>query len=352
MTTMTAAERCAQIWNWVRRDPRQSPSNIRIPLEHVDTWESLGVPFQPEEHYFQVRVNEMYLVNQREWFKEYDPLVFVTTEFLYKDHYELVPFVVGPSMMQNFGAKVPAGMVFSDTTVTGLHPYRGGALKLAVVLGRFEQANYARKLLGWVEKATKVFDFASALGQYLKVADLVLDGVDGLLGGDGTNTLAGLRKEIDPGADDMIAGGYYALIDKPGIDRFKLWVREHQLTYGDSMADAKPFREADYLLYSITQTAERTDLAVLPFYPLYQRVIEQAMQATTSDRWKTTKADMVALAQTLRFSPDLTRKQARDLRERFQNEMVQEHDKAVDNAKLGPAVKDRELSEVAHILDL
>ncbi len=349
---MTITERCAQIWNRVRRDPRQSPSNIRIPMDHVDTWKSLGVPFQADEHYFQVRVNEMYLVNQREWFKEYDPLVFVTTEFVYKDHYELVPFVVGPSMMQNFGTKVPAGMVFSNTTVAGLHPYRGGALKFAVVLGRFEQADYARALLGWVEKATKLFDFASALGQYLKVANLVLDGVDGLLGGDGTRTLAGLRKEIDPAADDILAGGYYALIDKPGVDANKLWVREHQLICGDSMADAKPFRDADYLLYSITQTAERTDLAVLSFYPLYQRVIEQAMQATTNERWMTTKADLVSLAQTLRFSPDLTRKQARDLREKFQNETVQEHEKAVDNAKLGPGVKDRELSEVARILDL
>jgi hypothetical protein len=349
---MTITERCAQIWDRVRRDPRQTPSNIRIPLEHVDSWKSLGLPFQAEEHYFQVRVNEMYLVNQREWFKEYDPLVFVTTEFLYKDRYEVVPFVVGPSMMQNFGAKVPAGMIFSNTTVAGPHPYRGGALKLAVVLGRFEQADYARELLSWVEKATKLFDFAGALSQYLKVANLVLDGVDGLLGGDGTKTLTGLRKEIDPAAGDTLAGGYYALIDKPGIDANKLWVREHQLLCGDSMAAAQPFRDADYLLYSITQAGERTDLPVLPFYPLYQRVIEEAMQATTSERWMTTKADLVSLAQTLRFSPDLTRKQARDLREKFTNEMVQEHEQAVDNAKLGPGVKDRELSQVAQILEL
>jgi hypothetical protein len=287
------------------------PSTVRIPSQHVEKSGAITsagdgptapTAFVPDEHYFQVRVNEMFLVNQREWFKDYDPIAFVTTEFLYQDQSEALPFVVGPSMMQNFQSTTPTGMIFANTGVAGPHPYRGGALKLTMILGRIERTDYARRFLGWIDNATKIFDFATALGAYLKVGNLILDGIEALTGNGGNNLLAGLRNEINPDAGDTFIPGYYALIDQPGVKPEELWVRDNQLYCGGAEADLKPFRNADYLLYSIMQTAERTDLIKLPYYSDYERVIGLAAQSTTEDQWKATKANMSALFLKLRLS--------------------------------------------------
>jgi len=139
-TTTTLADRCGEIWDRIRQGTRRYPARVTIPRDHVDESEKLGAAFGPDLHYFQVRVNEMYLTYSRKWFSEYDPMVFVVTEFTYgQKKNEAVPFVVGPVMMEKYGQKVPTGMVFLDTRVAGPHPYRGDRLTLSVVLCRVKR---------------------------------------------------------------------------------------------------------------------------------------------------------------------------------------------------------------------
>lgn len=255
----TLAERCKNLWKSTRKTPARIPSRAAIDHDHVDEGGKLGIAFQPNEHYFQVRVNELYLTYSRQWFRTYDPMVLVVSEFIYHKKEEAVPFVVGPMMMQKIGQKMPAGMVFSDTRVAGLHPYRGGRLALTVVLYRVLGKDYLRKLLRIVESAANVLDFSTAVSTYVKVADVVLDGVEALLELGDTDPLIGLRKEFDPDAGEVLEPGYFALIDmdESELNTDELWVRDSRLVYGKSLADAKPFRDADYVLYSIAQTLER-----------------------------------------------------------------------------------------------
>ncbi|MFX0201552.1 MAG: hypothetical protein ACFFCW_36010 [Candidatus Hodarchaeota archaeon] len=337
-------ERCWDIWESIRRSPAQVPSRVSITPDHVDEGEKLKITFQPDEHYFQVCINEMYLTYSREWFNKYDPMVFVVSEFIYDKRIEAVPFIAGPKIMKKYEKKIPEGMVFSDTRVAGLHPYRGGRLTLSVVLCRVQRRNYARQLLQMVESAASVLDFSTSLSTYVKVASVILDGVEALLGLGDTDPLIGLRKEFDPDAGDGLAPGYFALIDMPDarLDTNKLWVRERQLVYGSSLADAKPFRDADFVLYSITQTTERSDAATLPFYQLWERVAQEAAKPK-EDNWQSAKANMLSLYQTLKLSPDLTHHQADNLTKKYIADMKRLHENAVDLAELGP--EEEELSD-------
>lgn len=346
-------ERWQDTWKTISQGPAEMPFRLAIPRDHVEGGDKLGKAIDPDEHYFQVRVNEMYLTYGRRWFSEYDPMVFVVSEFTYDKKEETVPFVVGPMMLEKFGQKIPTGMIFADTRVAGLHPYRGGRLALALVLCRVKREDYARKLLQIVEGIAGVLDFSTALSTYLKVGHVVLDGVEALLGSGDTHPLIGFRKEFDPDAGEQIEPSYFAIIDLPEgkPDANEFWVSNNQLRRGRSLADAKPFRDSDFVLYSITQTPMRRDLTTLPFYPLYERVIKEAMESNTSDRWNVTKGDMSSLAQTLRFSPDLTPKQAKELREKYTGEMVEEHERAVAESPRAGAV-DSGLREVADILNL
>jgi hypothetical protein len=340
---MSLGERFTRLWNRVQARPRELPTMARIANERVLRTDSAAPPsdvaasdssFVADRDYFQVRINELFLLNQREWFSDWDPMVVTSTDFLYKDHIETLPYLVGPSMIANYASDAPTGMVFTNTTVAGPHPYRGGALKLTIILGRLKREDYLRRSLEWLDKAIKTFDFATAIAPYLKVAELVIESVDGLLGSSTENALIGLRTEIDPDAGDRFEPGYYALISKPGIRPDFLWVRDQQLYYGEPSSMIQPFRDADYVLYSIARISERGDIIKLPFYADYEKMISLAMQSTTDVQWNVAKASMATLSQTLQLSPDLTHAHAAVLRDRYTAEMIREYKKAVAGVTL------------------
>ncbi|VVB92341.1 Uncharacterised protein [uncultured archaeon] len=341
-------ERWVNIWNSIRQSKAQMPTRVAIPTDHIDEGERLRKAFKPNENYFEVRVNEMYLAYSREWFNKFDPMVFVVSEFVYGKDVETVPFVVGPIMMEKYGIKIPKeGMIFSDTKVAGLHPYKGGQLALSVILYRVQRENYGRKLLQMVESAANVFDFGTSLTAYVKVAGVVLDGVQALLELDGTVPIIGFRKEVSP-AVEVFEPSYYALIHMPEaqLNINGLWVREHKLVYGRSLADAKPFRDADYVLYSINQTSERSDITTLPFYPLWERVTEEA-QVAKANNWDSAKTNMASLCQTMSLSPDLTSRHAEKLADEYIIKMKALHERAQMLAGLGePEAKPSELDGI------
>ena len=300
----------------------------------------------------------MHLTYNREWFAKYDPTVFIVSEFIYDKGLQIVPFLVGPTMLEKFGQQVPTGMIFSDSRVAGLHPYRGGSLTLTVILFRLQRQNYARKLLQLVESAAHTLDFSSALPLYLKVSNIIMDGIESLLGLGDLVPLTGIRKEIDLHALNEQESAYFALIDMPEseLNTDHLRVRKNQLVYGQTFADARPFREADFVLYSVGQISERSDVTTLPFYPLYEKVVQDAMKADNIS-WQSAKASLTTLRQAMILSPDLTLPQADALYQDYKAQIVSLHNEAIDNAVLGPekgtlSEEDIRLREAVDILNL
>ena len=233
---------------------------------------------------------------------------------------------------------------------------------LSIILCRVESENYAKGLLRLVENAATAFDFSTVLSTYVKVAGVLLDGVETLFDLGGTESLMGIRREFDPDAGRALEPSFFVLIDKPEsqVDVNQLWVRENQLVYGLSLSEAKPFREADYVLYSIVQTSERQDETMLPFYPLYEQVKQWASRSDESS-WQQAKANMATLYQTLVLSPDLTPMHARKLINTYVAEMRQLHSEAIGLGSLGAGQFDAgsleddvttTLSKATEILDL
>ncbi len=334
------------LWQQIRAKPSRLPSRITIADDHVDKRDKIGQEIKPDELYFQVRVNEMYLANSREWFTKYDPMVLVVSEFIYDKETVTVPFVVGPMILEKLGQNVPAGMIFSDTRVAGLHPYRGGRLNLSVILSRIERKKYPKKILQIIENVSNALDFATEVNVYIKMADVILGGVEDLLSLDGSEPI-GLRKEFDPDAGDVLEPKYFALIDKEeGEIKEDLWVIDNKLHVGESIGEAKPFREADFVLYSITGVPERSDETTLPFYPIWERVVEEASKIFPQD-WENTKTLMNRLHQKISLSSDLTKEHGRKLVKNYIAEMKSIHDQAVEISDLGP--EDREPSELDEI---
>ena len=190
-------------------------------------------------------------------------------------------------------------------------------------------------MLDLIEGAAGALDFSTALATYIKVAGVVLDGVEGLLGLGDSDPIIGMRKEFDPEAGDELEPGYFALIDLPDqqIPLDQLWVRDNRLMIGPSLEKASPFQQAEFVLFSIAHATDRTDVTTLPFYPLFEQVKEAAARPD-EESWKRAKANMLTLYQTLVLSPDLTTRQADELNDRYVEEMLKIHKRAVQLGSL------------------
>jgi hypothetical protein len=318
---VSVLERTRAVLSWAQGSATQQPSRITIELDHVLGRDQTAESFRPEEHYFQVRVNEMFLATSRQWFAQFDPMVLVVSEFIYDKKVQAVPVVVGPTMLKKYGQELPAGMILANTRVAGPHPYKGGRLNLAVALSQVQSVNYARRMLQVLESASGL-SFATGLGAYLPVAGVVLDGLEALLGLNAVTPLMAFRNEFDPDAGDTFTSSWFALVDVPDgqLDPAQLWVRDGRLLEGTSPEEAAPFRRADFVLYSIGQQDETSELEILPFYPLWERVAEAAMKAGKEEgdpNWESARSDMRSLYQTLMLSPDLTDRQAEELADTF-----------------------------------
>ena len=171
-----------EIWNKETTSGSYRPARIAIKPENTKNSLFREEPFERHKHYFEVVVNEMYLTYERKWFKTYDPIVFVSSGFLYKGEMVEIPFLVGPQMLKNKMGSEVKGMIFENTLVAGLHPYRGGNFMINIVLGRMVTNNYLKKVISILEDASGTYPgaFAKSIEPYLKVSKVIIKGLEDL----------------------------------------------------------------------------------------------------------------------------------------------------------------------------
>ena len=80
--------------------------------------------------YFEVRLKQMFLQNQRVYSREYEPLAHATVEFQFAGERIQSPIVIGPTMLANVD-KVSDGdqIEFLNIRLIGPCPYEGEDLK-------------------------------------------------------------------------------------------------------------------------------------------------------------------------------------------------------------------------------
>ena len=324
----------------LRRGETDAPSLLcPIDADHVDIGPTLGGPFVAGEHYFTIRVNEMFLQYSRRWYVDFLPMTWVLTQYTRDYGVQELPCMVGPSLIGNKApsTQLPEGMLFRDVRVAGVQPYRGGPISLSMILYQVPQANHAEQLLSALSSAAGAFDFAGQLTPYLKVLDAMSDTASQLLDIDKTKAVLGSVHELDPNAGDLLRPGYYVMLSDGATPKEKLWVKEGSLLMGDALATASPVRTSDYVLYSIMQTSDRNDAESLTFIePLWKRIVQFAGKPDDQS-WLAAKANMGVLGEELRLSADLTVPQAERLYDGYLTEMLQIRSKARELADYGAA---------------
>jgi uncharacterized protein YeeX (DUF496 family) len=317
-----------EIWNKISSTESFRPARIAIQPEKTKRSLFQKEGFERHKHYFEVVVNEMYLSYERKWFKTYDPLVFVTSGFLYKGEMVEIPFLVGPQMLKSKMGSEATGMIFDNTLVAGLHPYRGGNFTIHIMLGRMVTNNYLKKVISILEDASGTYPgaFAKAIEPYIKVAKVIIKGLEDLFDSKDIESIMGHSNSFQTSSDNNFKPGFFALINKDEneVNPDEFFVIDKKLHHGSSMETAKPYREEDYVLYSIVSSIERNDIEMLPFYDQFtslQRIITDMGIQIGDDEKKILNGKLFSLIDSVRMSPDVVREQVEQIIEEFRTDI-------------------------------
>ncbi|MBK8549948.1 MAG: hypothetical protein IPL53_02370 [Ignavibacteria bacterium] len=58
------------------------------------------------------------------------------------------------------------------------------------------------------------------------------------------------------------------------------FIKENRLFYGKDLASAKPFRNDEYVSFSITRSDSRSDETILPIYKSYNSILDEMANAS------------------------------------------------------------------------
>jgi hypothetical protein len=312
--------------------PTKQPNVFRIKSNQTDHPEEVSGLIEPQQHYFYVTVNEMFLSAQRKWFIAVEPMVICLTKYNYGASTVDNPFVVGRSLIQSNIQNIPQGMLFYDTRVAGLHPFSGGTFSFAVVLCQAEVKNYLANSLEFIQKVSGVFSKSITLlvGKYIEIANVIITGIDNLLNSGELQPLFGIMQGFDSDSNAGLTPGYFLMMDKAAqnIDESKFFVKENRLHYGNDIDSAKlfykseGFRDNDYVLYSIKKADDRDDIKLLPIYQSYNKILEELKVNEVSNDQKTKIKNMLRVLNIeMRQSPDLTESHAIKLMNKFSEDV-------------------------------
>lgn len=275
-------------------------------LNYIDQNPPVSV-FEPDASYFRIRLKQFYLKNSRELWKSYYPLASTLTQCIYANHWEEIPFVVGPELLKSAG--IDDVINFQNIAVAGPTPYLGGDVSLFLGLMRIERDEWAQRLISLLEAISSTLVLPQ-LSVCLNIARPLTNGLEGLLG---------LGQRVYPGESytysqpsAILTSGTFrpctvAIIGKSEqeVHPKEFWLKENKLFYGSSASVARPYTEADYLMYSIEYQSHR-EISELSSMDFYQKYWIKSKELALQGRADAAFQELTLLLSSIATSPDLT----------------------------------------------
>jgi hypothetical protein len=344
-------EPVVSLWDKIRAGHRPLPTVAAIAPESCRPDNSAGYLITRDRMYFTIRINEMHLAENRQWWTVYDPLVVVVAEFNHGQERVAVPTVIGPNLIRK---QAPTdqpryGVVLLDTRVTGPHPYRGGDVDVSVGFYRVQRANHARTLLKVVDSLSASLGGPGELQAIAKTGGALLEGIEGLLGLQETTYLAGHRISLATSPLDPFTAGFSALIAPPTPEDPTCLRVEDRRLHVETNGGRRPYRDSDFVLLSMTGTEARGDEYLLPFYPLKADALTTLWDG--EEGLKRGKANLIAAYQQMRRSPDVTTAEASRLFDGWLEEFQAEKDRMERTRSMPLERRETKPDPLAHDLD-
>jgi len=336
----TARSFAAKIYS----SPTIQPTTGRVPDEQCTPPASAGKEILPNQSYFTVTLNELYLAFGRELWTTYDPMIVATVEYMHRGDSLAVPVVIGPGTIKRpTDNGVPHGVVINDIPIAGPHPYRGGTITITMLLYKIKHSDYARGFLKFAESVSRAAGVPTNINTLEKVGTALLEGVEELLSMKDNEPIAGHMFTIDDSTRRGFRTGYGVLIADSKAQMAKVRVKEGRLEITDGEQFA-PYREADYVLYSVSERPRRGEVESLPFYSLYEQSVQAAI-ANDEESWKRAKASLLTLYGQMVASPDLIPSEVESLTDEFVVKITKARKRAQELGALAIHEKGKDLRQ-------
>ena len=256
--------------------------------------------------YFQVRLTDMALSDDRRWFEEIVPATFFLVDFDYGGSTVRQPFFVSNQLLSMMPAGVDPNKLrvrFKDTLVAGPAPYAGGDVGLFVGLFKSVIEDNRKVLFSVFETLFDGVDLGM-LSQYVKLADKLSEQIFRCLGSADIKCLLAERRVI--GQHALPPRGYLAFLHaRDGtIDTEGLEVRDGTLQRRTG-STTSPLQDLDYCLVRIEHLAFRNDYGKMGF----NQILARAREARRTGRVQEAQTLLLECASQIDASADLSAKQ-------------------------------------------
>jgi hypothetical protein len=291
-------------------------TSFRLPPEATVSGNGDGPPpFVPNDVYLEVRVRQMWLSNERELWRQFQPFLAIVPGFIHAGTPRTLPALLGSSQLSKTEALIDDqdAIEFRNIKVAGPVPYEGDDVSLLIALFRVETENWLARTLNAVEGIATAVS-AGGLLAAKPVADTIIAAVTGFLGEKSMELRCGqyrawsrAEEPLNPGPDDLRPGNYVVINRPPDGTEEKMaagfTVRDGRLcsVEGDVV---KPYVENDFVLIGIEARKERDDYKSLPFYEFWQETkkrLDDDESAAAERSWRKTLGAI--------YSDELTRPQ-------------------------------------------
>lgn len=277
-----------QLVSRVRR--RQAEGIVTVAVAssaHEMSPDGSGEAFVPNEVYLEVRIQQMWLTNERELWREYTPFAAVVSEFISRGRRVAVPTMLGSATLSRRlqVSGVHNAVEVCNVRVAGPVPYEGDDVSILVALFRLTTVDWLARSLKLIEDVANALGFAG-LTAATSVADSLVRGVESFL------DMSDLELRVGTYNSWSAPNGYretvsatelrpmnFAVLRRPRTDvtadelaAFQVKDgRLHQIRNGNLV----PYREHDFILLSLAAREFRDDYRQLEFYRLWEQTRQQ-----------------------------------------------------------------------------
>ena len=243
------------------------------------------IEFQEGQHYFRLRLAEMFLKEDRKLFHEYVPVVSSAVELRFGDNAaQQLPCVVGPLAL-NLGESSLGKGVQLNYSLTNLVPYHGGNVAISAALLAYVDKDYFQEFLSMVNSISGLLTIGQ-LSTTLKVVDSAVNGIQELFHAGDKEIRLVFHNEYS-GEDNLggisLKNGYFAVIDADAshFATEKLFIKNSQLQFGDDPESAKPLTGYDYMLFRVEAALARDDFR---YFAEYNNLLYTAIEKGMADK--------------------------------------------------------------------
>jgi hypothetical protein len=271
--------------------------------------------------YFGLTIDQINLREGRTLWSEYDPLLYVSIDFLHGGERVTIPRLVGLSTVQKSlpsgTNQIPHGFSVSDTRVAGPHPYRGEQVGITVILYKVRTTDYAKRIVGIARGLSEAIGLPANMETLAKIGDSVVDTIEALTGTGESEAILGQRVELSASPINGFRPKRVALIGGDDKIPSDLSVTDNRLRRTTNEA----YTSGDFVLYTLWGADKTESESRLGFYPLVQKMYESAA-AGDDTSWERAKSTLITIYQQMLTSPDLTSGDADRLFDQYKSDIL------------------------------